>query len=147
MVLTDITVVTMYKLYWLIEARTYREIIIKIIINLNALIWLLSRRKTWTAVSCLRLLWSGPEWEPVQGRTGDPALPAPLSSRVSLLQCSIFSVNRNNYTKDAMFAYCKLITNFKSTTSEMPTPLCFDRETDFNSEFPSIPPWSKSIPT
>ncbi|KAL7870643.1 hypothetical protein SRHO_G00081400 [Serrasalmus rhombeus] len=33
-------------------------------------------------VSCLCVLWLGPDSEPVQGRSGDPALPAPLPSRL-----------------------------------------------------------------
>lgn len=40
----------------------------------------------------------------MQGRTGDPAPPAPLSSRVSLIQCSNFSIILNNYCNAATFA-------------------------------------------
>lgn len=46
----------------------------------------------------------GPDAEPVQGRTGDPAQPAPLSSRVSLIQCCNFSIILNNYCNAATFA-------------------------------------------
>lgn len=65
---------------------------------------LLIRRSCRTSVSCLWELCLGPDAEPVQGRTGDPAPPAPLSSRVSLIQCSNFSLILNNYCNAATFA-------------------------------------------
>ncbi len=66
--------------------------------------WLLIRRSRRASVSCLWALCLGPDAEPVQGRTGDPAPPAPLSSRVSLIQCSNFSIILNNYCTAATFA-------------------------------------------
>lgn len=65
---------------------------------------LLIRRSRRASVSCLWELCLGPDAEPVQGRTGDPAPPAPLSSRVSLIQCSNFSIILNNYCNAATFA-------------------------------------------
>lgn len=54
----------------------------------------------------------------MQGRTGDPAPPAPLSSRVSLIQCSNFSIILNNYCNAATFA-CRAHLFPRHTTGQL----------------------------
>lgn len=103
-----------------------------------------NQAKRKSPVSCLQL---GPVQQPVRGCPGDPALPAPLSSRVSLLQCSNFSINPYNCKKAAIFAHCSKAANCTATAIETPR-CCTTRQTQsFSTEFPSIPPSSKSIPT
>lgn len=89
----------------------------------------------------------GPVQQPVRGCPGDPALPAPLSSRVSLLQCSNFSINPKNCYKAAIFANCTRAANCTATAIEAPRCRTNRRTCSFSTEFPSIPPSSKSIPT
>lgn len=101
---------------------------------------LLIRQTRRASVSCFWALCLGPNAEPVQGRTGDPAPPAPLSSRVSLLQCSNFSIILNNYHKAATFACCTLFTDLFSARLLRPGR-CKARQIGwFYSEFPSIAP-------
>lgn len=54
------------------------------------------------------------------GCPGDPALPAPLTSRVSLLQCNNFSIKPNNRYKAAISANCAARTNRTGTATEAP---------------------------
>lgn len=101
---------------------------------------LLIRRTRRASVSCFGALCSGPNAEPVQGRTGDPAPPAPLSSRVSLLQCSNFSIILNNYHIAATFGSCTPFIYLIFARPVQPGRRKRRRIAWFYSEFPSIPP-------
>lgn len=101
---------------------------------------LLIRQTRRASVSCFGALCSGPDAEPVQGRTGDPAPPATLSSRVSLLQCSNFSIILYNYHIAATFARCTPFTYLIFGRLLQPGRCICRRIGWFYSEFPSIPP-------
>lgn len=77
----------------------------------------------------------------MRGCPGDPALPAPLSSRVSLLQCSDFSINSNNCNKAATFAFCTRAANCTAAAFETRRYCTSRRTRSFSTEFPSIPPF------